>query len=519
MHQKNFLYSINSDYNKIEKGGNKYEIIIEYIEFLKEFNLVNNPSILEAKLVMENKSDQYMIPQDNGQKDLIENIIPFSKQIQIDKKGFNNSKKIINYKGNLLFDLDKNKMNDTKYKLMVYFGGFEFFTPLEFQKILYNTNFNILELPLYKIDEQGNNVILGHIEITLSEIDPNSNYNFQKKYLEYNRKYLKEPLLILKENSENIFSDFTSKDSHFGLNEPNDFRRKIMKLIHNNININIDPTNLDKYNENDLKKLYQLLNNECVILPNISNFAYFQLSDLRRNNSLDETSNSYRKKLGAELLKFKRHNEFMKIFTQNRWELFLKKIKKGDEYKDPFEYFSHQQDKRVIFKNKKDINYLENLMYLGVPSKQYRQTVYSLLLDLSNFFEKTRIILYNKYSEEANSPRILFSFFANQLYDQDPKINIIFSLIDNDINYISTIENSSLEEINNIKKIAKAFFIWAELRIGLNDNNDKYVYFIGLLSLTQKLLKYFEDSYFVFWILNRIVTKHSTFSSEESFIF
>ena len=50
-------------------------------------------------------------------------------------------------------------------------------------------------------------------------------------------------------------------------------------------------------------------------------------------------------------------------------------------------------------------------------------------------------------------------------------------------------------------KIAKAFFIWAELRIGLNDNNDKYVYFIGLLSLTQKLLIYFEDSYFVFWIL------------------
>jgi len=153
------------------------------------------------------------------------------------------------------------------------------------------------------------------------------------------------------------------------------------------------------------------------------------------------------------------------------------------------------------FGGKNEIDNLQNLMYVGVPSKSYRQVVYSLLLDLPNFFEKTRIILYNKYQEEANSPRNLFAFFANQLYEQDPKINIIFSLIDNDINYISTIENSSLEELNNIKKIAKAFFIWAELRIGLNDNNDKYVYFIGLLSLTQKLLKYFEDSYFVFWIL------------------
>ena len=496
--QKNFMYSINSEYNKIEKGANKYEIIIEYIEFLKEFNLVDNPSILEVKLIMENQSAP---PQANGQQELIENIIPFSKQLEIDKKGFNNSKKKLNYKGNLLFDFDRAQMNKTKYKLIIHFGGFEFFTPLEFKEALYNTNFIILELPVYKLDEQGNNVIIGHIEIILSEIDLNSNYKYQKKYLEYNRKYLKEPLLILKENSDNVFSDFTSKDSHFGLNEPNVFRRKIMKLIHNNININIDPTDLGKYNENDLKILYKFLENECVILPNISNFAYFQFSDLKRNNSLDETSNSYRKKLGFELLRYKRHNEFMKKFSQNRWELFLRKIKKGDEYKEPFDYFASQQDKKVIFKNKNDINNLENLMYLGVPSKQYRQVVYSLLLDLPNFFEKTRIILYNKYQEEANSPRNIFAFFANQLYEQDPKINIIFSLIDNDINYISTIENSSLEELNNIKKIAKAFFIWAELRIGLNDNNDKYVYFIGLLSLTQKLLIYFEDSYFVFWIL------------------
>ena len=498
--QKNFLNSINSEHSKIEMG-NKCEIIIEYIDFLKEFNLTNNPSILEAKLILEIKTDKYIIQIADGQEQSKEFIMPFSKQMQIDKKKFNNSKKIIYYKGNLIFDCDKIQMNKNIYKLVIKFGGFEFFTQLDIHKTLNNTNYSILELPLYILDEQGNNIIYALIEITISEINPNSNYNYKKKYIEYNRKYLKEPLLLLKEDSNNILSDFTSKNSHFGLNEPNVFRRKIMNMIHNDININIDPFNLDKHNENELKILYRLLNKECVILPNLSNFAYFQFPDLKRNNSLNEMSNSYRKKLGMELLRIKRHNEFMRLFRENRWYLFLKKIKKGDEYKDPFEYFSNLQDKRLIFKNKKEIDNLQNLMYLGVPSKQYRQVVYSLLLDLTKFFDKTRIILYNKYKEEANSPQNLFSFFANQLYDHDPKINIIFSLIDNDINYISSIDNISLEEINNIKKIAKAFFIWAELRIGLNDNNDKYVYFIGLLSLTQKLLKYFEDTYFVFWIL------------------
>ena len=144
---------------------------------------------------------------------------------------------------------------------------------------------------------------------------------------------------------------------------------------------------------------------------------------------------------------------------------------------------------------------LENLMYVGVPSKSYRQVVYSLLLDLPSFFEKTRIIVYNKYKVEANSPQELYNFFSNQLFEDNVRMNIIFSLIDNDSNYISSIENSSLEEINIIKTIAKAFFIWSDLRIGLENKNDKYVYFIGLLSLTQKLFKYFQENYFVFWIL------------------
>ena len=296
-------------------------------------------------------------------------------------------------------------------------------------------------------------------------------------------------------------------------------------MIHLNQKINIDITNLHDYDESNLNKLYQLLFNECVLLPSKNNFSYFQFSNVRRNNDMENLDNSYRKKLGLELLKIRRHNEFMKIFRENKWELFLKRIYKEGTYKDPFEYFNSIQDKKILFNSKKEIDNLQTLMYVGVPSKSYRQVIYSLLLDLADFFEKTRLYVYNKYKVETNSPQELFNFFSNQLFEDDARMNIIFSLIDNDSNYISSIENSSLEEINLIKKIAKAFFIWADLRIGLNDKNDKYVYFIGLLSLTQKLLKYFEESYFVFWILIGLAKnithfhqKNPLFSDEMNYI-
>ena len=497
--QKLFMYSNNTNYNKVDVMNN-CDLCIEYIDFINEFNLVKNPSILEAKLCKDHLTDK-SLPQDEEQKPSTENSIPFPKNIQIDKDKFNKGNKIIYLKEHLLFNLDKELIYDTSYKLLISLGDFDFFTHLDFSKALNNTNYNILELPLYKKDEQGNNIIYALIEITISEIGPNPNFLFQNKYEEYNRKYLREPLLILKDDLNNTSINITSKSSHFGLNEPNVYRRKIMNLIHNNKNIIIDFNNLEKYNENDLKQLYQILYKECAVLPDLSNFPFFQFSDLRRNNSSDEMTNSFRKKIGLDLLRIKRHSEFMKIYRENSWELFLKKIKKGDEFKDPFEYFSFVQDKKTIFKNKNDINNIQDLMYLGVPSKQYREVTYSLLLDLVKFYEKTREIILNKYQEEANSPKHLFNFFVNQLYEDDQKVNIIFSLIDNDSNYISSIENSSLEEINNIKKIAKVFFIWAELRIGLIDKDDKYVYFIGLLSLTQKLLKYFEESYLVFWLL------------------
>ena len=113
---------------------------------------------------------------------------------------------------------------------------------------------------------------------------------------------------------------------------------------------------------------------------------------------------------------------------------------------------------------------LNNLMYLGV-APEYREQVYSLLLDLPKLHEETRNKIFEEYKKDLKSPHQIYSFFANKLFDDNPKRNIIFSLIDNDSNFLSSLENSSLEEINKVKKIAKAFFIWSELKLGLEDKN------------------------------------------------
>ena len=477
-------------YNQEENFVNKCEILIEYIDFIQDFKLKNNPSILESKLSIIG----------NNQEDMKE--IYFQQKYEIDKNKFNNGSKFINLNQNLIFNLN-NELENFIDNLVINFGGFELFTPFNIKQILNISKCNILELPLYKKDEKTDFAeIIGYIEIKILVIEQKSSTNFNNIYEEINMKYLKEPLLLIKEDTNyNKKSDYRSKNSHFGLYEPNVYRRKILNLIHNKKSINIDPSNLKKAKQDDLKRLYQLLSNECVILPDLSNFEYFQFADLRRNNDIYDVNNSYRKKLGLELLRVKRHNEFMKLFRQNRWDLFLNKFNKGQKLNNPIYYLSTISDKNILIKNKEFANYLQNLMYLGVPSAEYRKDIYSALLERTKLSEKTKSIIFEKYNEKVESPQEIFKFFADQLFVDNPKINIIFSLIDNDSNYISSLENSSLEEINAIKKIAKSFFIWAELRIGLEDKNDKYVYFIGLLSLIQKLLRYFEEDWITFWIL------------------
>ena len=138
---------------------------------------------------------------------------------------------------------------------------------------------------------------------------------------------------------------------------------------------------------------------------------------------------------------------------------------------------------------------------MGIPSVEYRKAIYYTLLEINKIFQKTSEILYEKFQKDYNTKQQVFNYFADQLYENNKDTNLIFSLIDYDSNFISYIVNTTLEDINKIKKIAKSFFIQAELRIGLTKKEDKYIYFIGLLSITQKLRQYFQEDYFVFWTL------------------
>ena len=146
--------------------------------------------------------------------------------------------------------------------------------------------------------------------------------------------------------------------------------------------------------------------------------------------------------------------------------MYLKDLAKGKEGISPIDFFTGIPDKVYLLKNKEATDKLNSLMYLGV-APEYREEVYSIMLDLPKLHEETRTKIFEEYKKDLKFPNQIYSFFANQLYDDDnPKRNIIFSLIDNDSNFLSSLENSSLEEINTVKKIAKAFFIWSELKIG-----------------------------------------------------
>ena len=505
------------------KKLNKVDVIIEYMEFIRDYDLTENRCNLEAKIHVEefkektNKTiidkfedKEYGFENSLMKSDIVDKkkkqvvvindekaikIINFDKSIEVFKKKFNEDKKTINcVKNSAEVDFNRDEIvTDNKYKLVINLGKDEFIIPLKIHEYLNNTDSTILELPLYK--DKKDEIIVGKIYLSILEKYFNNFKSFQERFEENNLKYLMNPILLLNEN------DFPSINNQFGLYEPNVYRRRLLNLIHKKKSIIIDPSNLDNYDkeEDNVKKLYDILYKECAVLPDIDNFIYFKLSNLKRNNSSEDIKNSFRRKVGLKLLKVQSREKFMEIYRKNKWDAYFKSLLNGKEGIDPHTNFNSISDKKYLFRTKEDGDKLNKLMYIGVHP-EYRASVYSNLLDLPKLYEETRKVIFDKYEKDLKTPVQLYSFFADQLYN-DPKRNIIFSLIDNDSNFLTSFQGSTLKEINQVKKIAKSFFIWSELRVGLNDRNDNYVYFIGLLTLTQQLFQIFKKEYFTFWTL------------------
>ena len=512
--------------NRLSRGKiqNKCAINVEFIDFREDFQLEKDPTLLEVIVFIEGQVGKSIIsylcePKYGFENSLlttnerIKNIYNryrndngkagkkeyFPKKVKLSKDRFNKGQKKIILGEHLKtqFDFNDKFIRNQSYEIDVTLNGRgDFYSPLDIKQIFNDQMCNKLELALY---QKGDNTkIYGCIGIDLYEL-LDSDETFQERFEELNSKYLKKPILLLKEQLKTD-QDFQVENYHIGLYEPNVYRRKILNFIHNEQNINVDPTDMDNSTHNDLDILYQKLFKKCVILPDRESFSSFKFFNIRKNFDLGQ--NSYMKRLGLKLLKVQRHEKFMQEFREKEWDLYLNLIKKGEENLKGIDYFIHIADKKILIKNKNEANKLHNLVFTGIPSLEYRKVIYTTFLETGRLFEETRELLFQKYQNKFDSPQQIFNFFADQLFENNKEeTNLIFSLIDNDSTFISSLANTSLEDVNSIKKIAKSFFIWSDLRIGLKKKDDKYVYFIGLLSITQKLRKYFQEDYFVFWLL------------------
>ena len=516
----------------LRKNQNKCEIKVEYIDFREDFQLEKDPTLLEIIVFIEGHEEKTILSllYDKtydfknsiiDQNETIKNLFNrynspgdkqgkkeyFPKKVKLSKKKFNKGLKKLILGEHLItkFDFNPNLINDNiAYKLLVFLSNNgKYYTNFDINQINNIGKCNKFELPLYKIGEDTK--IYGCIGFDLYALN-NSEFTFQERYENLYDRYLKEPLLILKDQKQNpnmTLQENQYENYHFGLYEPNIFRRKILNYIHNNPYMEVDPTELENSINNDIEQLYLILFDKCVILPKRENFTTFKFYNIKKNYNINDVmnKNTYQRKLGLKLLKIKRHEEFLKEFRQREWDLYLEEIKKGDENLKGIDYFDNIEDKKKLLLDKNEANKLHSLIYLGIPSIEYRKKVYTQLLEINKLYQQTRKILYEKTQTDYNNKQQVFAFFADQLFENNKETNLIFSLIDNDSNFICSIENTTLEDINIIKKIAKSFFIWADLRIGLVKKEDKYVYFIGLLSIIHRLRQYFQEDYLVFWIL------------------
>ena len=197
-------------------------------------------------------------------------------------------------------------------------------------------------MPIYKeVKNNINNKIYGCIGIDLYELD-NSDLTFEKKFEESNKRYINEPLLILKEKINKTNLNFQVENYHFGLYEPNIFRRKILNYIHNLPEINVDPNDMKNSINKDLDFLYEKLYKKFVKLPLRELFSSFEFFNIIKNfDNNDEISNSYKKKLALKLLKVMRHEKFLQKYIKNEWDLYFNKInKKGNDGISPYKIYT-----------------------------------------------------------------------------------------------------------------------------------------------------------------------------------
>ena len=440
---------------------------------------------------------------DNYKKYFKDNSFDFNKKVRIVKEQFKKvPRKLVLGKVKAAFPYYHNKKND--YTLIMTYGrNKEYYSSL---KISDNNKLDIIcdkcECPFFEKNKE--NKIIGCFGLDIYEKDFED--KFLQKYEEMNKEYINDPYKIILKNIKTDEDQNDLEKYKLGLYEPNIFRRKILR----NINImGIEPTNEEQnIPKHDKNKLEDYLGKKCVKnIPNRLKDIQLNFKEEKENeDNPNVLNNHYKKKLALKLLKIKKHEEFLNAYQESEWQIYYKN---HDENGDNI----NNLRKENFLNSKKECNELFNLIFLGIQNEEKRQIFYKIFLDIDELSQKTRRTVGNVLNDEDNE---LLKFFSKDL---EKKSNIIFSLIDNDCSYLLTLPNCNFDKINSVKKIAKSFFVWAELRIGLKDEKDSYVYFLGILYIIYKLYDYFLNESLTFLIILGLSQKVCHFKQQNPLFF
>ena len=506
---KNIIEGTEDSNLGLREGNVKCSINIESIDFIEDIitnelneekpylrlKLLREPSKKDNNLCNYLKNCKYknsLLEKPELQEYLKEKDYVFRKKVRINKEKFKNGqRKILLGKemiSELKVDFDYNFEYKYDYSMIMNFCDKEdktYYSPL---KILPDKESELIcveeETPIY--EQRKNNKMVGCVLASIIEkefeVDP------KKKYEEINHGLFEDPYKLIPKIGKKDNEINPQKNYIFGLYEPNIFRRKILRKINDKLGIDINNQPQNMLNS-DKDKFEKFLTKKCIKdKPD-------KLIDIQQDFEKDEC----KKKFVYKFLKKQRHEKVLEQYRESEWNIYFKKhqFDNGDN-------FGNIQ-KENLTKNKKETDKLYNLIFLGIPSKDKREIFYKIFLDINEVVEITKQRLEYVLNQD------LLEHFSK---DIDKKTNVIFSLIDNDCSSLSLIPDSDLNKINSVKKIVKSFYVWSELRIGLKDDRQNYVYFLGILYITYKLYNYFENENFTFLLLIGLSQKICHFKQE-----
>ena len=438
--------------------------------------------------------------------------IIFEKKPIIKADKFNNNGKVLKFK-DMGINIPFQKKSPVEYDIICKFNNINDKTTIS--KYVANINRNtirqqradILVIPLYKVDDNSQtNSIKGILTMKA--------WDSQQEKLTFDEALLEDESKVQLMKSF-AFSDSQSFPLPKGRNEPNILRRKFLCNVYNKFGKSLKTmiNNIKQNNNSQSDKLYNYIEQKCIEHPNITNpsqLKNFDYNNVKLNvSNTDLRSNTYLKKRYKKFLRNKNRKAFFENYNKIEWNRFLPSDHKEDNFADQDDdnlSSRLQENKDKILSSSRSLLNLRQLLCNGYP-KEIRVDAWEMFLDIEKLRELTEHELknINKDSSTANlsSKEDIYMYFHDEV-NNNAKTNIIFSLIDNDTNYITLMKRdiNDYEYIDNIKTIAKAFFKWTDLNIHLNkDTNKKYVYFQGILSIIQRLRYYFGSDAQTFWFI------------------